>query len=101
MATSGILVRGVAALIDLAVCDVMLYAIAAITGTTITGGGFRFAGVWFIVGVGFCLAYYIVVAALQGWGVRVSRTEAHRWFRMAAAKKAEDSKNALARLRAR
>jgi uncharacterized RDD family membrane protein YckC len=66
MTTSGIAVRGVAAAIDLAVCYVMLYTLAAISGTTIAGGGFSLTGAPFIAGVGICLAYYIVPEAIFG-----------------------------------
>jgi uncharacterized RDD family membrane protein YckC len=66
MKTAGIAVRGVEALIDLAVCYAMLYVVAAITGNTIEGGGFHLTGSPFMVGVGLCLAYYIVLEAALG-----------------------------------
>ena len=52
MKPAGIAVRGVEAFIDLVVCYVMLYVVAAITGKTIEGGGFNLTGAPFIVGVG-------------------------------------------------
>ena len=52
MKPAGVAVRGVEAFIDLMVCYMILYAVAAVTGTTIEGGGFRLAGAPFIIGVG-------------------------------------------------
>jgi hypothetical protein len=40
MPTAGLAARGVEAFIDLVVCYVLPYSIAAIAGTTISGGGF-------------------------------------------------------------
>lgn len=71
MKTAGIAVRGVEAFIDLVVCYVMLYVVAAITGKTIPGGGFNLTGAPFIVGVGLCLAYYIVLEAT--WGATLGK----------------------------
>ena len=71
MKPAGIAVRGVEAFIDLVVCYVMLYVVAAITGKTIEGGGFNLTGAPFIVGVGLCLAYYIVLEAT--WGATLGK----------------------------
>jgi uncharacterized RDD family membrane protein YckC len=71
MKTAGIVVRGVEALIDLIVCYVMLYVVAAITGNTIEGGGLHLTGAPVMVGVGLCLAYYIVLEAM--WGATLGK----------------------------
>jgi uncharacterized RDD family membrane protein YckC len=44
----------------------MLYALAAISGTTIAGGGISLTGASFIAGVGIVFAYYIVLEAIFG-----------------------------------
>jgi uncharacterized RDD family membrane protein YckC len=66
MTTSGIAVRGVAAAIDLAVCYVMLYTLASISGTTMAGGGISLTGAPFIAGIGIVFGYYIVLEAIFG-----------------------------------
>jgi uncharacterized RDD family membrane protein YckC len=71
MTIAGIAVRGVEALIDLVVCYVLLYVVAAINGSTIAGGGLGLKGTPFVVGVGACLAYYIVLEAK--WGATLGK----------------------------
>jgi|HubBroStandDraft_1064217.scaffolds.fasta_scaffold266232_2 uncharacterized RDD family membrane protein YckC len=66
MKPAGIALRGVEAFIDLVVCYAVLYAVAAATGSTTDQGGFRLAGAPFIIGVGACLTYYIVLEAVLG-----------------------------------
>ena len=71
MKPAGIAVRGVEAFIDLIVCYVTLYIVAAITGETIAGGGFNLKGAPFLIGVVLCLAYYIVLEAT--WGATLGK----------------------------
>jgi uncharacterized RDD family membrane protein YckC len=66
MKPAGIALRGVEAFIDLVVCYLILYIVAAITDNTTDQGGFRLTGAPFIVGVGVCLVYYIVLEAALG-----------------------------------
>ena len=66
MKPAGIALRGVEAFIDLMMSYVILYSVAAVTGSTVDGGGFRLAGAPFILGVGACLIYYILFEAMLG-----------------------------------
>jgi uncharacterized RDD family membrane protein YckC len=66
MKPAGVALRGVEAFIDLMVCYLILYSVAAVTHSTIDGGGFRLAGAPFILGVGACLIYYTVLEAMFG-----------------------------------
>ena len=52
MPIAGIAVRGVEAFIDLVVCYVIMYVVAAITGQTTAGGGWKLTGAPFLVGLG-------------------------------------------------
>ena len=58
--------RGVEAFIDLVVCYTLLYFVAAITGSTIAGGGFYLRNAPLLAGVGLCFAYYVVLEAVCG-----------------------------------
>jgi uncharacterized RDD family membrane protein YckC len=64
--TAKIAVRGVAAVIDLLVVYVILYGIAAITGETIPGGGFKLKGAHFVAGIVASLVYFIATEAMLG-----------------------------------
>jgi uncharacterized RDD family membrane protein YckC len=66
MPTAGIAVRGVEAFIDLVVCYVLLYIVAAITGNTVAGGGFDLPTGPLMVGLGLCIAYFVVFEAIRG-----------------------------------
>jgi uncharacterized RDD family membrane protein YckC len=71
MPIAGIAVRGVEAFIDLVVCYVIMYVVAAITGQTTVGGGWKLSGAPFLVGLGLCLAYFIVLEAT--WGATLGK----------------------------
>ena len=71
MPIAGIAVRGVEAFIDLVVCYVIMYVVAAITGQTTAGGGWKLTGAPFLVGLGLCLAYFIVLEAT--WGATLGK----------------------------
>lgn len=71
MPTAGIAVRGVEAFIDLVVCYVLLYSIAAVAGTTISGGGFYLHNATLMIGAGICFAYYVILEA--AWGATLGK----------------------------
>ena len=71
MPTAGIAVRGVEAFIDLVVCYVLLHSIAAIAGTTISGGGFYLHNAPLMMGAGICFAYYVILEA--AWGATLGK----------------------------
>jgi uncharacterized RDD family membrane protein YckC len=63
---AGIALRGVAACIDLLAVYLLLYVLAAITGNTIEGGGFKLTGAPFLIGVAVSLGYFIAMEAMLG-----------------------------------
>jgi uncharacterized RDD family membrane protein YckC len=69
--SAGIAVRGVEAFIDLVVCYVLVYIVAAIAGNTIAGGGFYLSTGLLMVAVGLCFAYFVVLEAL--WGATLGK----------------------------
>jgi uncharacterized RDD family membrane protein YckC len=62
---AGIGIRGVAAFIDLVIVYAILYAIAAATGNTVSGG-FSLYGTPFLIGVALGLGYFILLEAMLG-----------------------------------
>ncbi len=66
MIKAGLAVRGVEALIDLMVSYVIFYGVAALTGSTTQQGGFYLRGAPFFIGLGLCLAYFVVFEAMLG-----------------------------------
>jgi len=64
-------VRGVEAFIDLVVCYVLLYIVAAITGSTVAEGGFHLRNGPLNVGLALCFAYFVVLEGL--WGATLGK----------------------------
>ena len=71
MPIAAIAVRGVEALLDLVVCYVLLYSVAAIGGTTTAGGGIYLHNAALMMGAGLCFAYYVVLEAV--WGATLGK----------------------------
>jgi len=71
MPTAGIAVRGVEAFIDLVVCYGLLYIVAAITGSTVPGGGFHLHNGPLLAGEVLCFAYFLVLEA--NWGATLGK----------------------------
>jgi uncharacterized RDD family membrane protein YckC len=66
MTKAGLAIRGIEALIDVVLCYLILYVVAAMTGNTIEGGGFYLDGASLIIGIGLCLLYFVVLEAMLG-----------------------------------
>jgi uncharacterized RDD family membrane protein YckC len=64
-------VRGVEAFIDLVVCYVLLYIVAAITGNTVAGGGLHLRNAPLMMAAGVCFAYFVVLEA--AWGATLGK----------------------------
>ncbi len=67
--------RGIAALIDLALCYAILYSVALVTGNATEGGGFHLSNGPLLLGLALCLAYFVMLEAL--WGVTIGKLAAN------------------------
>ena len=71
MTRAGLAARGIEALIDLVLSYVILYIVAAATGSTTEGGGFYLSNGALYLGLALCLASFVVCEAL--WGATLGK----------------------------